>query len=108
MKFFDEIFDEVKKAVECEDYAAGWKKEAAAHYSNAKTLIKSSKMIDPTAADVDPKTLIDQIKTTLSEPAAEAAPETPSQETKIPFDDLDREEQSEPVYHELPQTPSKE
>lgn len=79
MKFLEEIKEEVQRALDAENNAAEWKKEAAAHYGTAKKLIAAAKMSDPESADVDAKTLIEQVKAELT------APVTESQE--IPFTD---------------------
>lgn len=72
MKFLEEIKEEVQRALDAENNAAEWKKEAAAHYGTAKKLIAAAKMSDPESADVDPKTVIEQVKAELTAPVAES------------------------------------
>lgn len=72
MKFLEEIKEEVQRALYAENNAAEWKKEAAMHYGTAKKLIVAAKISDPESADVDAKTLIEQVKAELTAPVTES------------------------------------
>lgn len=79
MKLINEITAEIKAAMEAEGNAKAWKEIERSCMNNARKLIATAKQIDPEAANVDPKTLIDQIKAELTpaEETPEISPESP-------------------------------